>query len=114
MPHNRVVIYRFKSAATADLIMLGPHGDEVLRLIGREPAAKGIIEAADIDRAVAALEAAIAAQEATRAAPPAGDPGGDERDAAGEPVVALRRRLWPLIEMLRRAAGAGEPVVWGV
>ena len=28
--------------------------------------------------------------------------------------VALRQRLWPLVEMLRRAQAAGEPVVWGV
>jgi hypothetical protein len=26
----------------------------------------------------------------------------------------LRRRLWPMVEMIRRAQAAGEPVVWGV
>ena len=38
------MIYRFKSKATADLIVMGPVGDNLLRLVGREPAAKGIIE----------------------------------------------------------------------
>jgi hypothetical protein len=28
--------------------------------------------------------------------------------------VALRQRLWPMVDMLKRAAAAGEPVVWGV
>jgi hypothetical protein len=28
--------------------------------------------------------------------------------------VALRQRLWPMIDMLRRAQQADEPVVWGV
>jgi hypothetical protein len=26
----------------------------------------------------------------------------------------LRRRLWPMVEMIRRAQAADEPVVWGV
>ena len=34
--------------------------------------------------------------------------------AAGRDPVVLRQRLWPLVEMLRRAHAAGEPVVWGV
>ena len=40
------LIYKFKSKAAGDVIMLGPGGDQVLRIIGREPAAKGIIEVA--------------------------------------------------------------------
>jgi hypothetical protein len=28
--------------------------------------------------------------------------------------VALRQRLWPMIEMLRRSHAQGVPVVWGV
>jgi hypothetical protein len=39
------MIYKFKSKATGDVIMLGPHGDAVVApAIGREPAPKGIIE----------------------------------------------------------------------
>ena len=38
------MIYKFKSKAAGDVIMLQPHGDQLMRLIGREPAAKGIIE----------------------------------------------------------------------
>ena len=42
------MIYKFKSRATADVIMLGPQGDQLLRLAGREPALKGIFEVADM------------------------------------------------------------------
>jgi hypothetical protein len=35
-------------------------------------------------------------------------------EAAGRDPIALRRRLWPMVEMIRRAQAADEPVVWGV
>ncbi len=100
------MIYKFKSKATGDLIMLGPHGDQVLRLMGREPAAQGIIEPVAMAAALAALQDAVAA-EAAAAARDAPDP--DQPRA-----VALRQRVWPMVEMLRRAQGAGAAVVWGV
>lgn len=97
------MIYKFKSAATGDLIMLAPNGDQMLRLLGREPAPQGIIEVAAMPAAIAALLAAIAQEEA-----PAED------DEARLPPVGLRQRLWPMIEMLRRAHDADAAVVWGV
>ena len=107
------MIYKFKSKAAGDVIMMGPTGDEVLRAMGREPAAQGIVEPDAIPGAVAALEQAIAALEAERARAEA------EASAAGEKVpprqgVGLRQRAWPLIQMLKRAHAAGEPIVWGV
>jgi len=96
------MIYKFKSAATGELIMLGAHGDQMLRLLGREPATRGIIEVADMPAASAALLGAIAKEEA----PP------EEQDAV-QPGVGLRQRLWPMIEMLRRAHEAEAAVVWG-
>lgn len=103
------MIYKFKSKATGDLIMLGPHGNQLMALLGREPAAQGIIEVEAMPGALAALQAAIEAEEATL---PDGDESADE--PTGARAVALRQRLWPMIEMLRRAHAAGEPVVWGV
>lgn len=99
------MLYKFRSKATGDVIMLQTNGDEVLRLLGREPAPKGIFEHADQLALVSALEAAV-----QRAESPA-----DDDDAAGaERRVGLRQRVWPLVEMLRRAHAAREPVVWGV
>ncbi len=102
------MIYKFKSKATGDVIMLGPNGDQMLRLIGHEPAAKGIIEVAAMPEALTRIAAAIAAAEAARQQPSAEDDG-----ASSEPV-GLRQRLWPMVEMLREAQAAGEPIVWGV
>jgi hypothetical protein len=104
------MIYKFKSKATGDLVLLGPQGDEMLRLLGREPSAKGIIELEDMPAALAALESAVAEASGRKGGPAPAADGGDER----EPGVGLRQRLWPVIEMLRRAQAGGSPVVWGV
>ncbi|HET7527703.1 MAG TPA: DUF1840 domain-containing protein [Burkholderiaceae bacterium] len=96
------MLYKFKSKATGDVIMLQPHGDQLLRLIGREPSPKGIIEVAAMPAAIQAL------QDAAAQAPTASD------DDRGEPGVGLKQRVWPMIEMMKRAHSAGEPIVWGV
>ena len=40
------MLYRFKSKAGADVVMLADSGEAVLRLLGREPAPQGILEVA--------------------------------------------------------------------
>ncbi len=103
------MIYKFKSKACGDVIMLGPNGDQMLRLIGREPTPKGIIEVEHMAAAIEALQAAVRGDEAPAEA--------DEEtadEAAARPAVTLRQRLWPVIDMLRRAQAAREPIVWGV
>src|SRR5215510_6408738 len=103
------MLYKFRSKAAGDLIMLGPTGDQLLRIIGKEPAPKGIIEPPAMAAAIAALERAVADDEAIRA----------QAEAEGAPPrreghVSLRQRAWPLVEMLRRAQAADKEIVWGV
>lgn len=107
-----MTIYKFKSKVTGDLIMLAPHGNQVMAILGREPAAQGIIEPEAMPAALAALQAAIDAEAA--AAAEAGEAGAAEEEGGGVRAVALRQRLWPMMEMLRRAHAEGVPVVWGV
>ena len=40
------MLYKFRSKAAGDVIMLGPNGDQVLRIVGRDPSSKGIFEVA--------------------------------------------------------------------
>lgn len=105
------MIYKFKSAESGDVIMLGPHGDAMLRLLGREPAPKGIVEPRDMPAAIAALRSAI--DEAERRAAGNAPAASASSESEAEPPVSLRRRLWPMIDMLERAARAEVPVVWG-
>lgn len=102
------MIYKFKSKAAGDVIMLGPNGDRVLELIGKPRGGPGILEPKDMSAAVAALQVAIEADDAARAVP------ADEQDPASRPeAISLRQRAWPLVEMIRRAQAADEPIIWG-
>jgi Domain of unknown function (DUF1840) len=104
------MLYKFKSKATGDLIMLGPNGDQLMRLLGREPAAQGIIEVPAMAEARQRIERALAEAEAAARDAKAS---GDEDERARE-AVSLRQRVWPMLQMLERAEAAREPVVWGV
>jgi len=103
------MIYKFKSKAAGDVIMMGPTGDQVLRVIGKEPGPKGIIEPGQMSGAIAALERAVAEDDAARK---------EARDDAETPRngdgISLRQRAWPLVEMMKRAQAANENIVWGV
>jgi hypothetical protein len=104
------MIYKFKSKAAGDVIMLGANGDQMLRLLGREPAAQGIVEVEQLPAAIVALREAVAHDEA---GPEDGSQAGDDAPA-GRGGVTLRQRLWPVIELFERSRAAREPVVWGV
>jgi len=115
------MLYKFKSKATADLIMLEPNGKQILRIIGKEPVPKGILEVLEIPRAIEALRQAVQQEEDTRAQMDAQNVSGsvDTKDTKGvatsgiERPVSLRQRATPFIEMLQRAHKAGKDVVWG-
>jgi hypothetical protein len=107
------MLYKFKSKAAGDLIMLEPNGRRVLELIGKDAGPKGIILPEEMPAAIAALEAAIATEEAEQKA------AADEATAKGQVApradsVSLRQRAVPFIEMLRRCQQAGKEIVWGV
>ena len=113
MRGRRRALYKFKSKVTGDVLMLAASGDHILRVIGKEPAAKGIVEVVDMPAAIAAIEQAVAAEEAARrqAEQAAAAEGKTLPPADG---VSLRQRAWPLLEMFKRCHAADVVVVWGV
>jgi cyclopropane-fatty-acyl-phospholipid synthase len=107
------MLYKFKSKAAGDLIMLEPNGRRVLEIIGKDPGPKGIIEPGQMPAALSALEAAITREEAEhQAAIDEARTKGDAPPRFGE--VSLRQRSVPFIDMLRRCEKAGKEIVWGV
>jgi len=107
------MLYKFKSKATGDLIMLEPQGQQILKILGKTPGPKGIIEPADMLAAIEALHAAVEREEAAREQAIA------EARAKGESPprfegLALRQRVVPFVDMLRRAQAEEADVVWGV
>lgn len=106
------MLYKFKSRATADLVMLEPAGRRLLELLGRDPAAAGIFEWADLPDYMRRLESAIEQEEALLAEAEA--QARAEGQTIRRPEVSLRQRLWPMREMMRRSHAEQQPIVWGV
>jgi Domain of unknown function (DUF1840) len=104
---NTIMIYKFKSKATGDLIMTQPVGDRVLSLIGKAVTPQGIIEVDQMAAAMSALEAAVVTEQPK----PAADD--DARAGFAPDHVALRQRVWPMVEMMKRALAEKQPITWG-
>ncbi|MGP1629680.1 MAG: DUF1840 domain-containing protein [Giesbergeria sp.] len=110
------MLYKFKSRATADLIMLDAQGGQILKIMGKEPALQGIVTVAQIPAAIAAIEAAVTAEERNAAAAEEKDDAvsAQQRDDETQDRVTLRQRAAPFLDMLRRSAAEDADVVWGV
>ena len=105
-------LYRFKSRETGDLVMLKPHGQRILEILGKDTET-GIIQPPEMSAAIDTLRAAVIAQEAEQKRLV------EEAQAKGEvppefESVGLRMRCAPFIEMLERCEQAKVDIVWGV
>jgi len=102
--------FKFKSQATSDLLMLSAHAQALLQHIGKSTDAKGILTPQEMPAALTALKSLPGDEDAAEPTTP--------RDGQDEPpdeaAVDLRRRAWPLIQMIEAAQAAKEPIVWGV
>jgi hypothetical protein len=111
------MIYKFKSKATGDLIMLEENGRTILRIIGKtDPQAlkQGIVLPKDMPAAIATLQEAVIHEEArnqekAHAAPEAG-----RANAGAIQGIGLRQRSLPFIRMLERCHAENKEIVWGV
>lgn len=111
-----IMIYKFKSKATGDLIMLQPHGQTILKIIGKDDAEqlqRGILLPEDMPQAIHALQQAVADEEQARAelVKQAIDQGQTPPSA---PAVGLRQRSLPFIQMAQRCLAEKKEIVWGV
>ncbi len=101
------MLYKFKSDAGGDVIMLEPTGRQVLEIMGKSVDAKGILLPEHMAAACAALEAAVTQEESQ----------GETVDAAEDKSnkrISLRTRAWPLVTLIERSAKAKVPITWGV
>lgn len=113
------MLYKFKSKATGDLIMLEPQGKHILKLIGKEPGAQGIILPNEMLAAIEALNAAVKQEELAQQAAKDVTKDDKEKEATtpsldGPRTISLKQRVVPFIDMLRRAHAEDKEVVWGV
>ncbi|MCD6732061.1 MAG: DUF1840 domain-containing protein [Burkholderiaceae bacterium] len=110
------MIYEFKSRATGSVIMTKPVAEWILKIVGKEPGATGIVTVEQMPAAVAALRKAIDEERATLAEEASGTAAGAPAESTGEDAypVSLAQRAFPFIEMLEAAHKAGKDVTWGV
>jgi hypothetical protein len=115
------VLFKFKSKACADLIMLEADGRRILKAMTGDDPVKGIVQVADLPQALARLEAAVAQDEALRkaraekaAARAAGQEVAEDEDEAALPAIRLAQRATPMLQMLRRCKAEEADLVWGV
>ena len=101
------MLYKFKSDAGGDVIMLEAAGRQVLEIIGKGFDAKGILLPEQMPAATAALQAAIANEESQGEV-------ADQHDNAGQKRISLRTRAWPLVTLMERSTKAKVPITWGV
>ena len=114
------MLFKFKSSACADLIMLEADARRILKaMIGEEPA-RGIVQAVDLPQAIARLEAAVAEDEAMRrarveqsASQATGQETGMDKEEA-LPAIRLAQRAAPMQQMMRRCLAESADLVWGV
>ena len=109
------MLFKFKSKATGDLIMLEPNGRRVLQIIGKDPSATGIILPEQMLAALEALQAAIAQEEAAiETAKLAAKEAGKDAGTTPSDAVPLRQRALPFVDLLKKCHAAQAEIVWGV
>lgn len=108
-------ILKFKSKAAADIVMLRPNAETLLKIIGTEAGERGVIEACDTPRAIAQLVAAINQERMGNEGKPevdVTDLSPEERKAIAN-HVSLEQRAYPLLKMLEAAHKKNVDVHWG-
>lgn len=106
------MIVTFKSKAAGDVIMFGDVAQQLMKTMGKDADAKGIITPEQLPAAIAALKSVV---EAGRNQPAAAD--ADEEKESQVPAMArnvtLAQRAVPLLELLEWSLKKNTPVTWG-
>ena len=113
------MLFKFKSKATSDLIMLEPDARVLLQMMLGDDPVKGIVLAKDLPATIAKLESALAQESAK-----------DERSKAhlratsadlenpeeGDflQTVQFSQRAAPMLQMLKRCVTDNADLMWGV
>jgi Domain of unknown function (DUF1840) len=111
------MLFKFKSKAASDLIMLEADARKLLQIMLGDDSVKGIVLAKDIPRCITALQEAVLQDEAARkrlAEKAACADDGDDSDGVVLDAVRLSQRATPMLKLLERSRAEASDVVWGV
>ncbi len=104
----------FHSKSAAEVLMFAKHAMPILRAAGKtfdtaELPERGVITHEQLPSAISGIEAFLSLEPAHE------EPEGHNDDASDHPIdqhVSMRRRAWPLLDMLRRAHEKNEDIIW--
>lgn len=106
------MLFRFKSQASAEVVMLEVHARQLLDIIGKSASSAGVITVDQMPAAIAALEAAIA-QEALQGKHNRDPNVVEGHDSEAEvQYIGLHQRARPLLNMLKESLGEKKDIVW--
>ncbi len=103
----------FRSRAAGEIVMMGDTAEQLLALIGRSMAERGVIPADQVADAIERLTGAVE-QERNLVGTRWADAAAEDGDRPVEPPVGVAQRAFPLLAMLRAAQRSGVDVTWGV
>lgn len=110
----RTMLITFRSQASGDIMMFGDVARQMLRIVGKEPADKGIITVAQLPDAIVALKGAIAADKAAWAERSASAKEETETESGdgGDLFVSASQHAQPLLELFEWSLKDDKPVLW--
>lgn len=117
---TEAMLYRFKSKAAADLIMLEADARRLLLIMTGKDAAQGILRGDAVEQAHQRLQAAVQDDELARARlherVRTGQATEQEHDEyrRQQAQVRLAQRAQPMIAMLGRCRSEAADLLWGV
>lgn len=100
------MLVKFKSEVDS-LTMFGDVALAILKLMGTPGTVPGALAAEDVPAALDTLRRAVEA-----GAPVPHPEAREGEDEESKPLVSLRQRAWPVLEMLERAARKRSYVMW--
>jgi hypothetical protein len=106
------MLVTFRSQAYADITMFGDIAVKLLTMMGHSGTVPGAILAEDVPAALDHLKKALAEDRSATVAAPAEKNVKDEDEESKEIPVSLVQHAFPLLELLKAAAGAQRDVMW--
>lgn len=109
-----MAVVKFRSKASAEIVMLQSHAERLFSIMGLELATQGVIPTDALAGALARLSAAVLEEKmAQQSAPPQSE---DEEAAVPKGMaapVSLQQRAYPLLRMMQAAQQNQVDVHWG-
>ncbi|RTR29774.1 DUF1840 domain-containing protein [Shewanella atlantica] len=104
------MLVTFKTKYYSNITLFGNIALTFIKIMGHGGTVPGAIRAEDVPAALQRLSKAIEQQSASPK--PAPSSGYDDDNEDNEPVVSLRQRALPLIELLHSAVESESNVMW--